>query len=58
MNSITSAPNHSSTSQSDGKGACRESDPEHGVNVAGVHHLCTHKLFSVNLVEPQETQIQ
>ena len=49
---ITFAPNHSSTSQSDWKGACRESDPEHGGDAAGVHHLYTHKLFSVDLVEP------
>ena len=32
----------SSTSQSDGKGACRASDPEPG---GDVHHSCTHKLF-------------
>ena len=32
----------SSTSQSDGKGACRASDPELG---GDVHHSCTHKLF-------------
>ena len=57
MNSVTSPPNHSSASQSNGEGACRE-------KMKGMWQestiLCTHKLFSVDLVEPlcQETHIQ